>query len=405
MGSRALRPVVHWIGGNTGFLVRESHRLTPFSAVGVPLIHVDRHASALEHAEERGLDVMFDDEAWRNALPSSHPLRPPNELAWTADSFDPETAISPLAAEEFAEHSADAQIAARGTWLVSPTQHIRDPVPLSTGRRNEISIAHAFAAVVRSRGRISADPSGPQHERRALVGIGLALAGINQVTLRELIAAYAEVDADAFVIRLWRFSPSRNQYEAVRRIARELQQKTQRPCLVDGVGPLTYAALRNDIAGGVVGYGRSRIDPQEAAKNALSRQAEDRDGNAEDEGRGVPVWIPAILRGVPNGPSFESLRMLLLRELNCQCGAHRDNFGFTDQSDAMRHNFYWERQELIQGAETNPAQIRQTFGPRLQAVKARRRLARLPALSLAWEASLQPYGRPEQHLNAARWAL
>lgn len=399
--SSSPRPLVLWIGPNTGHLIEESSDLDPYAAVGTSLVGVDRRTSALARARALGYDVLLDDESWRNQLDADHPLRTrlPTELGWDP-AFQLERS-SASGVEEFAERAANAHVEQQASWLPSPGHVIREGFgtggALCDARATEIALAHAFVENVRSRGP-TVSPTNPRR-RRVLATITVNLARLSHGLARALADAYAEVNADAYVIRIWNFAPNESQYRLLRPMAHRLQDTSGRPCLLDGVGRFAYMTMRDEIAGAITGYGRSRIDLRRRAADAVARQDDE-----SEQLRGVPLYAPQILGGVPLGPAHNGLRILLLTELQCRCGSHSNGRPPSAQADQVRHNFHWDKLELAAAVEQTQ-QTRVAFTRRVSSASKRRRLSGLGELAGAWKVALEPAARDDPASTRSRLTL
>jgi hypothetical protein len=384
------RPIVLWLGRNADPILRGAANLDPFTGAGVAYGSVDHHKVALDEARRRGLATYFDLEAWREQYRATHPSHQVEDLSWTKRAYDPSRRlISEDLAEEIAELQVEALVEVNADWFASPGHLVDEGTSLSIGRRNELRQAHAFSEVVRARGARPVDVEESRRPRRVLATIAIKVAGQQHTVIREVAPAYAEVECDAFLLRIWNFGGSREQFLLVRRLAHDLQEKTGKRCIVEGLGHMSYAALRNEIAGAVVGYERGTLDPKQTAEQARKLALEERKtGEKPELKRAVVPYARTILKGLAAGRKHLPRRRAILKELNCDCGGHDADGDVHGLINQLRHNFEGVRTELSEAInEENLAD----FGRRLDQVERRRRLAGLGKLETGWRAALESH--------------
>jgi hypothetical protein len=314
----------------------------PIGAIATSIRGAAHLENTISVVGEHGLGVFVDTEAWRTQLEPDDPARAEEfrrvGLDWTPNRrFVPsEATVSGADRNQIVASHRDTQVSAGGTLLVSPCHRVRETAPLSRGRRLDIALAHDFTALARSSGGAHPTPQGGL-PRSVAVALAVDARTLEPKVIEELIAGYREVDADLFWIWVWNFDPNGKQYGRVRSLAGGLQNASQTPCLLGGIGGLYEAALRNQVAAVCQGWGRSQLkfpppDPPEVV--------EDED---EDAGWGVHVFHPGILGttkiGVDkHGVDNEAPLRRLFRLQPCHCRHHRPDEVPAAQPDRHAHN-------------------------------------------------------------------
>lgn len=380
----APRPVVQWVSRATAPLARELTEVGPIGAVATSIRGAAHLQNTITVVGGHGLGVFVDTEAWRTQLEPDDPARAEEfrrvGLDWTPkERFVPsEARMSGVDRNEIVARHRDAQVAAGGTLLVSPCHRVREGAPLSRGRRLDIDLAHDFTALARGSG--ASHPT-PQQGLPRSVAVALAVEArsLELAVINELIAAYREIEADLFWIWVWNFEPSGRQYERVRSLARGLQNESETPCLLGGIGRLYEAALRNQIGAVCQGWGRNELpfpppDPPETVE----------DDEEEDAGWGVHVFHPAIRGTTKLGFENEAPLRKLFRLEPCYCGHHPPEEVPDAQPDRHAHNRYCVEQLSSAALQLEPERATAEFAEIVAAADELRARLELSPLRPGW---------------------
>jgi len=276
-------------------------------------------------ANEAGLGVVFDSEAWVTQLSPNHPRRngrfKHTELNWLKGIFNPEEMILNRADHnDLASRHRDIQVRAGATMLKSPVHRVSDGFSIGKGREGELALTHEFCRLARITGATHPTP-GQNLPRRVAAALAVDARDLHNSprAITELVAAYREIDADLFWIWVWNFEPSARQYELARFLARLLQRESGKPTLLAGLRSLWEAALRNQVGCALQGWGRGRLQypPFEPPQPSIFDEEED-----EDPGWAVHTYHPAIRGSIPLGETGEEIAQVLFRRYRCRCGFH-----------------------------------------------------------------------------------
>ncbi|HWO15801.1 MAG TPA: hypothetical protein VNM89_03715 [Solirubrobacterales bacterium] len=324
--TRRSRPLVQWVNHTTAPLGRDLPDGSPIGAIAASVLAAPAIEKTIIAANEAGLGVVFDPEAWLTQLDPEHPRRrgrfKHSDLNWLPRGvFDPERAVlSEADVNDLAARHRDAEVRAGATMPLSPVHRVQDSFTLGRGRRLDLDLAHEFCRLVRITGATHPTP-GAGLPRRVAAGLAVDARDLHSSPRAHtnLVAAYSEVDADIFWIWVWNFEPSARQYQLVRFLARALQRKSGKLCLLAGIRGLWEAALRNQVGAALQGWGRGRLEfpPFEPPQPSIFDEEED-----EDPGWAVHIFHPVIRGAIPLGEAGEEIARFLFRRYPCDCGHH-----------------------------------------------------------------------------------
>lgn len=330
------RALVHWVRRSNAYILDEIDPEGPIGAVGASISEAAVLDQSLAHARERGFGVVVDTAPHLVQLPNDHRLRCDSfkaaELDWINGSFDPDSErLSTESRSDLLARHRDAQ-AARGATIFRWSGHrVTDDYGISPGREAEHELAGEFLALARSSGATHPAPGSAQ-PRAAAIGLTVEPRDLASRTITAIARAYAEHDPDIFWIDVWNFAGAASHYEAVRYLARLLQRESGRPVLLCGLGALAEGALRNQVAGVCLGWGRGelcfpprRLPPPEPGKE-------------RGASFGIHDFHPAIRGSVPLGEGYERAARLLYRAFPCDCEHHPAAERPQGQRERLRHN-------------------------------------------------------------------
>lgn len=330
------RALVHWLRRSNAYILDEIDPEGPVGAVGASISEAAALDQPLALARERGFGVVVDTAPHLVQLPSDHWQRCDSfraaELDWIDGSFDPDSErLSPESRSDLLARHRDAQ-AARGATIFRWSGHrVTDDYGISPGREAEHELAGEFLALARSSGATHPAPGSAQ-PRAAAIGLTVEPRDLASRTITAIARAYAEHDPDIFWIDVWNFAGAASHYRDVRHLARLLQRKSGRPVLLCGLGALAEGALRNQVAGACVGWGRGELcfPPR--------RLPRPEPGKKRGASFGIHDFHPAIRGSVPLGEGYERAARLLYRAFPCDCGHHSAAERPQGQHERLRHN-------------------------------------------------------------------
>lgn len=322
---RVPRPLVQWLNHTTAPLGRDLPDGSPIGAIAASVLAAGSIEKTVIEANQAGRGVILDSEAWLTQLSPSHPRRSGRfkhtELDWLKGQFKPEKMILGEAdRNDLASRHRDIQVRGAATMLLSPVHRVSDGFTFGRGRRLELALTHEFCRLARATGATHPTP-GKNLPRRVAAAIAVDARDLYRSprAITELVAAYREVDADLFWLWIWNFEPSARQYELVRFLARKLQRESGRPALLAGLRSLWEAALRNQVACALQGWGRGRLQypPFEPPQPSIFDEEED-----EDPGWAVHTYHPAVRGAIPLGEEGDEIARMLFRRFPCNCQQH-----------------------------------------------------------------------------------
>ena len=325
-------------------------------------------------------------------------------LEWTDKRFEPDRhELSGETSDEIAERYRSAAIRALATMLISPSFLSIDHQHSGVAQKNALRMCHAFVEGAKKSGALAGSPAGGP---RRLVVAALAIHGgsLTPALARNLVSAYAEADADAFLLWAWNFTGQASHFQRIRELARALQRQTGKACIVGGLGDLWMAALRNGVASACTGHGRARLawPPREMPFDA--------EGNVK--GFGINLYLPGILGSVQIGEPGRVKRQALLLEEPCWCGHHLPT---VDPAGAMAfhaHNLHWLEEETLSAIRDVPRQATLELAKRTLSARQNRLRVSAGPLVAAWTVACEggspnellapPGTAPWRHLALAR---
>jgi hypothetical protein len=319
------RPLVQWLNHTTAPLGRDLLDGSPIGAIAASALAAGAIEKSVIAANQAGLGVIYDSEAWVTQLSPRHPRRSSRfkhtELNWLKGVFEPEKmALAEADRNDLAARHRDIQVRSGATMLLSPVHRVPDGVTFGRGRKSELALTHEFCRLARVTGATHPTP-GENLPRRVAAAIAVDARDLfrSPRAITELVTAYQEVDADLFWIWVWNFEPTGRQYELVRFLARKLQRESGKPSLLAGLRSLWEAALRNQVACALQGWGRGRLQypPFEPPQPSIFDEEED-----EDPGWAVHTFHSAIRGAIPLGEGGEEIAQALFRRHPCPCGYH-----------------------------------------------------------------------------------
>ncbi len=319
------RPLVQWLNHTTAPLGRDLPDGSPIGAIAASALAAGAIEKSVVAANQAGLGVIYDSEAWVTQLSPRHPRRGSRfkhtELNWLKGVFEPEKmALTAADRNDLAARHRDIQVRGGATMLLSPVHRVSDGFTFGRGRKSELALTHEFCHLARVTGATHPTP-GKNLPRRIAAAIAVDARDLfrSPRAITELVTAYQEVDADLFWIWVWNFEPTGRQYELVRFLARKLQRESGKPSLLAGLRSLWEAALRNQVACALQGWGRGRLQypPFEPPQPSIFDEEED-----EDPGWAVHTFHSAIRGAIPLGEGGEEIAQALFRRHPCPCGYH-----------------------------------------------------------------------------------
>jgi hypothetical protein len=313
---------------------------SPIGAIATSVIGAAHLGKTLAAARRDGRGVLVDTEAWREQLEPDDDHRGGEfrrlglELDRKRRLRPSEDVLAPAARSELVARHRNAQIAARGSILLSPYHRVREEDALSRGRLLDLALAHEFVELAKTTGAV--DGPSATGERSVAVGIAVNASTLTMKGITELISGYREVGADLFWIWVWNFTSSRVQYERVHALATGLQAASTTPCLVGGLGRLWEAAMRNGVAAACQGWGRTRMRfPPPQPPESVEGEGED---SEDDDGWGVHAFHGAIRGTTKLGSEHEEPLRRLFSEFPCECGHHIPDAVPHSQPERHAHN-------------------------------------------------------------------
>ncbi|MBS1860949.1 MAG: hypothetical protein JSS68_04480 [Actinobacteria bacterium] len=341
--SQSPRPLVQWINHTTAPLGRDVPPESPIGAIAASITAAGAVEKSVISANEHGLGVIFDTEGWVAQLPRMHPRRERfkfSELDWLKGVYDPERmALSDADRNDLASRHRDAQVRAGGTMLVSPVHRVPDGFGFGAGRLSEIALTHEFCRLARVTGAAHPTPGG-HLPRRVAAAIAVDARDLHHSprAITELAAAYREVDADLLWLWAWNFEPTARQYGLLRFLARRLQRESGKPVLIAGLRSLWEAALRNQVACVLQGWGRGRLQhpPFEPPQPTIFDGEEQ-----EDPGWAVHTYHAVVRGAIPLGEGGDEIARLLFRRHPCPCGYHTASVPPASARERHFHNRFW----------------------------------------------------------------
>lgn len=384
---RGRSSLVFWPGHN-------GHDLIPLAdpavvrAVGIGLALASRNRRLIGAARDRGFGVMPDPERWRSQLPPEHRLRSAayRNLGYDQDKgrYRPEQdKLTDSSADEIAAAVIDAHVYAGATILPAPG-HVLES---SSGRglRNDLLLAGAARREFDRRALAEPAASDSAQARRALFG-SLFVFGkhLDPRAISTLADAYAELDLDGHLIWSLNFGNSAKQLPRIIALAQVLEERTDTPSVVAGLGQLFQGALRHRVAGACFGPERGRMawpppdDPPE----------DDADSDEEkDKGRRFPVFHPAILGAFPIRDDWAPQRNATFLADPCDCTHHKPDIPPPGRSEERLHNVVWTMRVSREACQGDATTARAALAEQARHAERRRALMGMRPLYTAWRAA------------------
>lgn len=376
-----MRRLFQWLVPNTAPLIERLRDDGPVAGVAASVVHSSQLSGVLETAAAAKREAILLGEAWRMQLDREHPKRQAMRragLEWSANELRPGLdAISDDVIDEISERHYQAQVLGDPSALTAPG-HIYAG-PCGDGRSLDLAIAHRFSEIARGTG--AAEAEGQEGRRAILVEVIADARYLTSTVIRELVAAYAEVECDAYWLTAWGFTGSAAQYGLLRELAKRLEIETGRPCIAHGLHQLWPAAIANGIAGASVGWGSGVAMPEPVAED----EDQGADDEEDDHGIGIALNFVEVLGGVANGPRGEEARLALLRLARCGCGNHSGAREPGPQIDYHGHNLFVAEQLATMVSSRNPAQATAALWRQAQAAQALRDQLGMGRLDSAWQ--------------------
>lgn len=394
--------LVHWVRRSNAYVLDEIDAGGPIGAVGVSISEAGALDQPLALVRERGLGVLVDTEPHRVQLPSDHRLRcdafKAAQLDWLNGHFDPDgERLSPASRSDLLTRHRDAQ-AARGATIFRWSGHrVSDCYGISPGREAEHELAGEFLALARSSGATHPAPGSAQ-PRAVAIGLTVEPRDLASRTITAIAGAYAEHDPDIFWIDVWNFAGAASHYQAVRYLARLLQRESGRPVLLCGLGALAEGALRNQIAGVCVGWGRGELcfPPR--------RLPAPEPGKERGASFGIHDFHPAIRGSVPLGEDFEQAAHLLYKTHPCDCQHHPATERPQGQRERLRHNTFCSERLGASAILGDPATTTAELVEIVRTARALRAEFGFGKLKPAWgKATVNPSDGARIEIPASLW--
>lgn len=352
---------------------------TIVGSIAKPLAQVELDREVVQRATKAQLGVALLGQAWLNQLPDGHPGRSRGFLAlpyaYQPGELNPNTRWIEGRARTYAESFVDVQITKGGTLITTPSHVLEQDGP-GGGRENELQLARLAASEFRA--RTASLPPLDGTGRRDLFAM-LAVKGRNVLSSAEwLVGQYADLDVAGYWITVAGFTPSERQMCGLARLAFGLQDRTNRPVVVSGVGGVHLVFLAAGLAATSVGHQALLLTYPPAPLPPLDKDT--------DKGLGTPVYHPRMLGSVRLGPKGEPARRRLFIRWPCACGHHPANEPPGTQTAIRAHNDYVAMAEARTFCTTDVAQAEARILERIDAADESRAKLGVKSRVTAWKA-------------------
>lgn len=332
-----------------------------------------------------GYGLAFEGEAWRNQLEPDHRHRGVHFQA--LGYHQPGRVIKPDGGafgtqliEAIASPYIDEQVRAGGTLLTTPGHFSEHPI--GTARGNDIALARRCAEIFAARALAEPAPNDKWQIRRELYAtIVVRPDRLHPRAIRGIVDRYAELGLDGHLIWAANYAGAAAGYRSIRELALLLQERTDRPSVVGGLGWLWQGALRNGIAAAC--FGRHRGSLTLPAGDETPGEADDDD----ERGWGTSIYLGQLLGGFRIGRPGDAQRRQAFMRFGCPCGHHPPHQPPQNQVEQVAHNVWWLMHEARAATAADTAQATADLQRRVgEAANWRSRLG-MGALSRGWIAA------------------